>query len=89
MLQHGNVAAREKHHRQEHSLLGSRAAASHAALAPSPWEPAWGRRRHGWGFPTLQLFPPAHEAKGNYVSKRKVRSVLRSQAAGWILMELS
>lgn len=89
MLQHSNVSAWEEHPRPEHSLLGSRAAASQAVLAPSPWEPAWGRRRHGWCLPTPQLFPPGHKANGNCVSQHKVRSVLRGQAAGWILMELS
>lgn len=64
-------------------------AASRAALTPAPRQPGGARRQRGWGFPTPQLFPACHGASGNCVSQRKVRSVLRSQAAGWILMELS
>lgn len=51
---------------------------------------AWlGRRRQGWGFPTPQLFPAHCQSNRNCVSQHRARSVLRGQAAGWILMELS
>jgi len=59
------------------------------ALALAPWEPGRAGRRHGWGFPAPRLFPACRKADGNCVSQTKVRSMLRGQAAGWILMELS